>query len=138
MGLLDGLAGNLMGNELQGLGGGNSAVSSILLLIQSQPGGITGLVEKFQKGGLGNLVQSWIGTGQNLPVSGDQIKSVLGAEAVGDLAQKMGVDPEAASGHLACLLPQIVDQLTPNGQVPAHNDLMSMGVGLLKSFMARG
>ena len=63
MGLLDGLAGNLMGNALGSLEGRNSAVSSIIQMIQNQPGGIAGLAEKFQQGGLGNLVQSWIGTG---------------------------------------------------------------------------
>ena len=135
MGLLDGLAGNLMGNALGRLGGGNSAVSSIIQMILNQPGGIAGLAEKFQQGGLGNLVQSWIGTGQNLPVSGNQIQDVLGSDAIGDLAQKLGIPVETASGQLAELLPQIVDKLTPNGHVPAQNDLLSMGAGLLKSFM---
>ena len=135
MGLLDGLAGNLMGNALGSLEGRNSAVSSIIQMIQNQPGGIAGLAEKFQQGGLGNLVQSWIGTGQNLPVTGNQIQDVVGSDAINDVAQKLGVPPETASAHLAELLPQIVNQLTPNGQVPAQNDLLSMGAGLLKSFM---
>ena len=135
MGLLDGLAGNLMGNALGSLGGRNSAVSSIIQMIQNQPGGIAGLAEKFQQGGLGNLVQSWIGTGQNLPVTGNQIQNVVGSDVIDDFAQKLGVPAETASAHLADLFPQIVDQLTPNGQVPAQNDLLSMGAGLLKSFM---
>jgi hypothetical protein len=73
----------------------------------SKPGALADLTRKFQSAGLGNILQSWIGTGQNLPISADQVRKVLGAGAVTDLAKKAGIgEPEtssalglAAAGH---------------------------------------
>jgi uncharacterized protein YidB (DUF937 family) len=93
-------------------------------------GGLAGLVEKFQAGGLGDAVSSWVGTGHNLPISGDQIAAVLGSSQVQEIAQKLGIDPSVVSGQLAQMLPHVVDKLTPNGQVPESG---SLG-GLLDAF----
>jgi uncharacterized protein YidB (DUF937 family) len=100
-------------------------------------GGLGGLVAKFQQAGLGDVVGSWIGSGQNQPVSGDQLTNVLGSDAISGLAQKLGVSPDAAAGQLSNILPGLIDQLTPNGQAPAgglgdSGDLMGMLGGLLK------
>ncbi|MBR9978624.1 MAG: DUF937 domain-containing protein [Bacteroidetes bacterium] len=81
-------------------------------------GGVQGLVEKFTKCGLGETVGSWIGTGSNLPISADQIKSVLGSDQVAAIAGKLGIDTDEAAGGLASLLPQVIDKLTPDGNVP--------------------
>jgi uncharacterized protein YidB (DUF937 family) len=99
--LLQGLAGLLNG---AGGAGGN---------------GLAGLVSQFQQGGLGEVVASWVSTGANLPVSADQIGQVLGGDGLGRFAQALGIDPQQAAGQLSHWLPQVVDGLTPNGQLPA-------------------
>ncbi len=108
----------------------SSLVSAVLSML-SQSGGISGLAHQFTAQGLGNIVHSWISTGQNLPISPEQLQSVLGSDQVQTLAAKAGVSPETAKNGLAQILPQIVDQLTPNGEVP-QGDLMSKGMELLK------
>lgn len=131
MGLLDGLQ-----NQINGAATDSSAthVSGIMELIQNYPGGISGLIQQFHEKGLGGIVSSWVGTGQNLPVSSDQIQSVLGSGFVQNLAAKAGISPETASSSISQLLPGLMDKLTPNGQVPQQSDLMSMGSDFLKSF----
>lgn len=97
----------------------------------SSGGGLGGLVEAFQAKGLGDVVASWIGTGQNLPVTAEQIQSVLGSGLVQQLAARVGLPPEAASALLAQILPQAVDRLTPEGTVPAGG-LLGQVTGLLR------
>ena len=94
-------------------------------------GGRGGLVEAFRAKGLGDVVASWIGTGQNLPVTAEQIQSVLGSGLGQQLAARVGLPPEAASALLAQLLPQAVDRLTPEGTVPAGG-LLGQVPGLLR------
>lgn len=138
MGMFDELAGNVLGNALGNAlgsqGGGNSLVTTILQLVNSQPGGIAGLLEKFQQGGLGDVAASWVGTGQNMPISASQLQNVLGADMLGQLAGQLGIAPEAASAQMAGVLPGLVDKLTPGGQLP-QGDLMSQGMDLLKGFL---
>lgn len=107
--------------------------SAALEMINSHPGGISGLVQVFHDKGLGDVVNSWVSTGQNLPISADQIQSVLGNEGVKQLAAKAGTSPDAVGEHLAQLLPQIVDRLTPNGNLSDSNSLLQQGLNFLKS-----
>lgn len=79
--------------------------------------GMQGLVEKFKRSGLGDTVGSWIGAGDNLPISAEQIQSVLGNEKVASIAHKLGISAEEASRILASLLPQAIDKLTPVGKL---------------------
>ena len=133
MGLLDQLAGQAMGAlgaQQQDSPPQSALLSGVMGLINSA-GGLPGLLQKFQDSGLGDQVASWIGHGENQTVSGDQIKDALGSDALGDIARQAGIEPEHASTGLAQLLPQIIDKLTPNGQVP-DNDLLQQGLGLLK------
>lgn len=97
----------------------------------SSGSGLGGLVEAFQAKGLGDVVASWIGTGQNLPVSAEQIQSVLGSGLVQQLAARAGLPPEAATTLLAQILPRAVDRLTPEGTVPAGG-LLGQATGLLR------
>ncbi len=108
-----------------------SLVSAVLSTLASQPGGIPGLVQQFNSKGLGGIISSWVGTGQNLPISPEQVQSALGSEQVETIAAKAGISPDAAKSGLAQYLPQIVDHLTPNGEMP-KGDLMSKGMELLK------
>lgn len=130
MGLLDSVVGALAGGQS---GGNNALLQTVMQLINNpQTGGLAGLVQSFQQGGLGEIVNSWVSTGANLPISPEQIQRVLGNSSLQGLAAQLGVSPEQASGSLAELLPQVVDQLTPNGQVPQGGDLMAQGLDLLK------
>ena len=135
MGLLDSVMGAVMGQVQQQ--GGITGVLGELLANDGAGGGLRGLVEKFNEAGLGEVVGSWIGKGDNLPVSADQLKEVLGGDLLGKLAGQLGVDPAQASGQLADLLPGLVDQLTPQGVAPENGlgdsgDLLGMLGGLLQ------
>jgi len=134
MGLLDNLESMAMGK----VAGSNPEVSAILQMIQNHPGGVNGLVQSFHSNGLGGVVNSWIGSGENQSISPDQIQQVLGSGQVQALAQKLGVSPEQASSTLSQLLPTVMDKLSPNGAVPDHSNLMQMGESLLASFGKTG
>lgn len=143
MGLLDSVVGMMAGGQGGAAGGGNAAlIQAVLSLLanngggsQGGLGGLAGLVQQFQQGGLGDVVGSWVSTGQNLPISAEQLQSVLGGHpALAGLAQQAGLSQGDLMGSLSQLLPQVVDQLTPDGQLPqagAQPDLMGMLGGLL-------
>jgi uncharacterized protein YidB (DUF937 family) len=108
-----------------------TALTAIMSYINSpQVGGIAGLQSMFQQGGLGNIVSSWIGSGQNLPVSASQLQNVLHGGALQQAAQQAGVDPSQLTGMMSSLLPHLVDKLSPNGQVPDASALQKMLQGL--------
>jgi len=105
-----GLLGSL-GSLLAGAAGG--AISSGAL-----SGGLGSLVDQFKNAGLGQQAESWVGNGQNLPISADQINSVVGQGKIAEIAQQAGIDPAQLSQVLAQALPTLIDKLTPGGQVP--------------------
>ena len=130
MGLLDSIANQVLGSLASSGDGRHAAVvNAIGGLIQSQ-GGLESLVNNFHQKGLGSVVASWVGTGQNLPISAEQVQSVLGNEQVQAMAQKLGFSPQEMSGHLAEMLPQVIDKLTPNGAIPQGGGLGAL-MGLL-------
>jgi uncharacterized protein YidB (DUF937 family) len=92
-------------------------------------GGLSGLVQKFQQGGMGDVVNSWIANGHNLPISADQLHAVLGSDTVNALVERTGLSHSELLGQLSQFLPQIVDHLTPNGQVPAASADPSAALG---------
>ena len=103
----------------------------------AQSGGLQGLANKFAQSGQGNAFQSWVGMGENQPVSSNQIQNALGSEQVNAIATRMRVDPAVASTFLAEYLPKIVDKLTPAGKIdPAadhQQELAAMLLSLLQS-----
>ncbi len=112
----------------------NPLAASVMQMINSQPGGLSGLVQQFHDKGLGGLVSSWVGTGQNLPVSADQLQHVLGSEQVKEIAAKAGISPDMVTSHLSQLLPMLIDKMTPNGQVPqGGSSILEEGMGMLKN-----
>ncbi|MBT9567935.1 MAG: DUF937 domain-containing protein [Thiobacillus sp.] len=121
-------------NAASGNGGSNAMLDAVMQMLagKGQTGGLAGLVQAFQDKGLGEQVASWIGTGQNLPVAPDQIQSVLGGGQLEHIASQAGVSEQQAAGGLASLLPQIIDKLTPNGQMPQGDDFLAQGMNLLK------
>ena len=86
-------------------------------------GGLGGLLNKLQQGGLGDEAKSWVGSGQNQPVSPGQLGSALGSNIIKMLAQKSGLSEEELTKQLSQVLPGIVDKLTPNGRVPTAAEL---------------
>jgi uncharacterized protein YidB (DUF937 family) len=102
------------------------------MLNESGTGGLAGLARQFQEKGLGSIVSSWIGTGQNLPISAQQIQSVLGSERLQQLAASAGVPVQDIGAKLASVLPHVVDQMTPNGQLP-QGGILEKGLDFLKN-----
>jgi uncharacterized protein YidB (DUF937 family) len=135
MGILDGILGSLGGSSSSG---GGSLVRLALQLVQEN-GGLEGIVARFQKAGLGEKAASWVGTGENLPVSAEELQKALGSGALGDLAGKLGLPQGDALSGLTSLLPTLVDKMTPNGQLPAEgNDLLSQVLASLSEKPGRG
>jgi uncharacterized protein YidB (DUF937 family) len=138
LGDLGSLLGGL-GGGAAGAGGGGQAdlLAGIIGMLGAggQGGGLAALVQKFQQAGLGDVVASWIASGPNKPISGDQLGRVLGADALGGAAQQAGVSPQDLMGQLAQLLPQLVDQLTPDGQLPEGGQLSSGGMENLANML---
>nr|WP_329604494.1 YidB family protein [Undibacterium curvum] len=122
MGLFD-TALSMLGNANSAEGGGQSALIQAALGLlnqggQGETGGLQGLLSQFQQAGLGDVVASWVGTGQNLPISAEQIQQVLGNGQLAQLAESAGIPHDGIAGQLASMLPGLIDHLTPNGEVP--------------------
>lgn len=114
-----------------------SLLPALLQALNQYPGGINGLVEAFKQGGLGAVVASWMGQGQNLPVEPSQLEQVLGTGMLSDLAEKSGLNQSSVLNHLTNLLPVVVDKVfsgTGNGTAPAQldtNAILSSVLGIL-------
>ena len=158
MGLLDSVLGAINGGGQTQAGSGAGLgkldnIGDLINLVSSNPqllqaimgllsndganGGLGGLVAKFQQAGLGDVVGSWIGSGRNQNISGDQLSSVLGEDTLGALARKLGVSPDTAASQLSNVLPGLIDYLTPQGQAPAGglgdtSDLLGLFGGLMQ------
>ncbi|MGA2427051.1 MAG: YidB family protein [Candidatus Acidiferrum sp.] len=111
---------------MAGLGGSAAgevhpgALAAVMEYVNSpQVGGVSGLQKMFEEKGLGGLVSSWVGNGQNLPISSDQLQSVLHSDALNQAAAKFGVDPSQLTSMMSHLLPHVVDKMTPNDQAAA-------------------
>jgi uncharacterized protein YidB (DUF937 family) len=131
MSLLDQVVGAVT-SKLGGQGNAqNDLMEAALSLINNNAGGLSGLVQAFKDKGLANIAASWVSTGKNLPVTPEQIQSVLGNSQIREIAQKLGLSEEAASSQLSQMLPMVVDKLTPEGQIPS-GDLLALGLNLLK------
>jgi uncharacterized protein YidB (DUF937 family) len=95
---------------------------------------VAGLQQKFQQAGLGGVISGWISNGPNPPITGDQTAQVVGDDKIAEVAAKTGLPQDQVSAAISKLLPLVVDHLTPNGTVPAHNSaLLDMAMGALKS-----
>jgi len=108
MGMFDGLLGGIVGAGMV------SVVSGIL----EKHGGLQGVVDEFEKNGLGPTVKSWVGTGPNQPISADEVHKALGPDLLQQLSQKSGLSVQELTQKLSQVLPQTVDKLTPDGTVP--------------------
>lgn len=134
MGLLDGLLGSLTGST--GSGSTNPLMQIVMQMLANKGGGgagggalesmggLSGIINAFQQGGLGHIADSWVGTGENLPVSPDQLTQVLGADKIGQIASQLGMSQGDAAGGLAKILPELINHITPNGQMPDSHSMV--------------
>ena len=129
MGLFDSVAGAVLGK----LGGGQGGMAQVAMEMFNQNGGLSGVLDKFKQGGLAEQAASWVGKGENMPISAEQISSVLGNGAIADMAAKFGISPETLSAQIAEHLPTVVDKMTPDGKVSeGSGGLLSSVLGMLK------
>jgi uncharacterized protein YidB (DUF937 family) len=129
MGLFDSVAGAVLGKVM----GDKAGMAQVAMEMFNSNGGVGGLMEKFKAGGLGEAAASWVGTGENIAVSPDQISSVLGEGAIADMAAKFGLTPDVLSAQIAEHLPTVVDKLTPGGEVGADSgNMLTKILGMLK------
>ncbi len=141
MGMIDGLIGNVIGNMMGGAGGnpqsamggaGGNPMMNIAFQLMQQNGGLTGVLDMLKHGGLGEHANSWVSQGQNQGVTGDMLKSVLGSGVLGQMGAQHGMDANQVSSGLASMLPELISQMTPHGQVPDnHSDMISQGLAML-------
>ena len=142
MGLLDGLLGSLMGGAGSGQGQGatNPLLQIAMQMIAARSGGsgggidvggLSGIVDAFQKGGLGHITDSWVGTGENLPVNSDQISAVLGSDKISAIASQLGMSHGDVAGGLAKMLPDLINHVTPNGQIPGNHGTIEDALAML-------
>lgn len=149
MSLLDSILGSVLGGgAAQGQNSGQAAlINAVIQMIANKGaggagGGLVALVGALTQGGLGNVASSWVGTGQNLPVSPEQLQSALGGgggagggmgDILAQLAQQAGMSHGEAASGLSQILPGLVDKLTPDGQIPQQDSLEkmlgSLGIG---------
>jgi uncharacterized protein YidB (DUF937 family) len=123
MGIMDQLgakASSTMGQNSQS----GKAIEMVSQLL-NQSGGIQGLVSQLHENGLGHLVQSWIGTGANMPISAEQLASVVGQDKINAIAEKAGIAPSELQQKLSLYLPKVIDLLTPNGQLQSNQFSMA-------------
>ena len=133
MGLLDSILGAASGGS--GASGEANPLIAMLGSFLSQSGGLQGLANKFAQSGQGNAFQSWVGMGENQPVSNNQIQNALGSEQINAIATRLGVDPAVASNFLAEYLPKIVDKLTPAGKIDPSADHQQGLAAMLPSLL---
>lgn len=129
MGLFDSVAGAVLGK----LGGEKGAMAQIAVDLFNQNGGLPGVIEKFKAGGLAEEAASWVSTGENLSISAEQVTQVLGSGTVENIAEKLGMNPDDISAKIAEYLPQVIDKMTPNGEVGSDSgNLLTSILGMLK------
>lgn len=150
MGLLDSILGSVLGGGSgQSQNSGQAAlINAVLQMLANRGGsgaglggagggggmgglgGLGGLIGALTQGGLGNAANSWVGTGQNMPVSAEELQSALnsggGGGLLGQLAQQAGMSTGDAANGLSQILPDLVDKLTPDGQIPPQDSLENM------------
>jgi len=133
MGMLDGLLGSLMGGMMGGGQQQQNPLVAIALQMLQQNGGIEGILGRFQQAGLGQQADSWVSTGQNLPIDPGALGEIFGQEKLGQIARQTGMSEQDVSGGLADLLPGLIDQMTPQGQVPSDSgDLVNRALAMLQ------
>ena len=108
MGLFDGVLGGIVG----------AGMVTVVNDVIEKHGGLQGVVNEFERNGLGATVRSWVGTGPNQPISPTDVQRALGPDLLQHLATKSGLSVQDLTAKLAQVFPQAVDRLTPDGTIP--------------------
>lgn len=138
MGLFDELLGKAAGLFGGGQGEDKGLLDGVMdMLTTGEGGGLSGLVQNFKDKGLGDIISSWISTGENLPINPDQLREVLGSETIQNLASRVGMSPEELSTNLSEFLPGLIDRLTPDGTIP-EGGLLEKGLEFLRGKLGQG
>lgn len=137
MGLFDSLAKNALGGMLGGSSDKQDPAAMLSGLL-SDAGGLQGLMGKFQSAGFGSQFASWVGTGENQPVSADEIQGAVGMDQIQGLASKLGMQSQTILPLLAQFLPQVIDKLTPKGQIEDNQPSGSQIQSVLTSVISSG
>ena len=117
MSLIERIISSVAGDSLNTAPNALARVQLAMNLIRRYPGGVEGILNKLTDAGLGRQVQSWIGTGRNEPINGDDVLRALGSAAVEQVAKPLGLDPMQAAADLAEALPDVIDGLTTGGRL---------------------
>lgn len=129
MGLFDNLANNMMTKVM----GDKAPMAKLAMELFQQYGGLPGILQTLKNGGLTEQVDSWVGTGANLSVSAQQIGTALGDSVLTGIATKLDISKEELAAKIAKYIPEVVNQVTPNGVVENNPALiMSRLMGMLK------
>ena len=160
MGLFDGILGNVLGAALGGnreqsqaqdplssilgglTGGSGGGTGNILLQLAlsmlQQQGGLDNVLGKFREAGMGSQADSWVSTGQNMDISPNQLEQALGSDALSDIAAKLGMSQDQAGSAMSQVLPELINQLTPQGQVtPDSENALADGLNALAGSLGR-
>jgi uncharacterized protein YidB (DUF937 family) len=108
------------------------AQAAIAMLNDPRIGGIDGILRRCQQAGLGDIVSSWIGTGQNQPIDPRQLQEAMPDE-ITNVSRQAGLGGQQGGSLLAQLLPYLIDKLTPNGRVPQQDQMGQLSAQLLQS-----
>lgn len=106
------------------------------LLMNKETGGLDEILQAFNQQGLGEIASSWVGLGNNLPITSEQVQEVLGSDVIQQLAEKSGISFDAARSQLTDLLPSLVDRLTPEGTIPEEG-MLDKGLELLQGVFSQ-
>lgn len=131
MALLDDILGMVGGK------GGAAMVFGAISHLMEENGGLNGLLKKFQDSGMSEAVGSWIGLGENHKIDASNIMQVLGSDKIQQLAKQFGLDHNNFAAQIAGMLPQVIDQLTPDGKVSGDHNAIAQAFEVLKSNLTK-
>jgi uncharacterized protein YidB (DUF937 family) len=110
-----------------------SVPEALVAALASHEGGLGGLVQKFEGAGLGSVISTWIGSGENQPAAPDALHGILGSDLVQQISAKTGLPVDQLLPQIAQHLPGVVDGMTPDGKLPSAGNLLDAGLAFLKS-----
>jgi uncharacterized protein YidB (DUF937 family) len=121
-------------NKMMSSVGGEQVGKMLQSLTGQVEGGVGGLISKLKDSGLQQQLSSWIGKGDNQPISAEQVTNAFGRDTMANIAQQAHVSPDQAASDIAKALPEVIDKATPDGTLPD----LSKATGMLRGAMPSG
>lgn len=135
--------GGVLGGILGGSGGGGGSLGNPMLRMLLPAvasllanGGLKKVLSGLQTNGKAAEADSWIAKGENQPVAGEDVRTAVGDDEIGSIAEKLGVSKDEAADAVAQVLPDVVDQVSPSGELPPDDELEA-ALDRLKKIEAR-